>query len=216
MSDTYTSLHKVHLDDQELRVMNALKCLRVVKSLIPFDSVVDFGCGIGGWLVAAKRLGASKVLGIEGDWIRTTQTLLSPDEITVADLAKERISYNRAFDLAVSVEVAEHLPPESADRFCDNLVYAANFLVFSAAVPGQGGIDHLNEQKPQYWVDRFWQRGFVPLEIIRPAIMNEPRMYWWLKANLMVFVNYDLLHTYPALARFALPRQHFYVHYKPM
>jgi SAM-dependent methyltransferase len=214
--DSYRSLFKQHLDNREFRVLNALKCLRIVRPLIPFQSVVDFGCGIGGWLVAAKRLGAEKVLGIEGEWIRTQETLLDADEIQIADLATERVYLNRSFDLAVSIEVGEHLPPHAADQYCDSLVDASNILIFSAAVPGQGGVNHLNEQPPRYWVDKFWQRGFVPLEIIRPAIGREPKMYSWLQRNVIMFINYDLLHIHLELARFALPRQHFYINYQAM
>jgi len=215
-NSSYAALHQSHLDDQDLRVLNALKCLKIVKAHVPFSSVVDFGCGIGGWLVAAKRLGAVNVTGLEGDWIKNQHTLLEEQEILVADFEKDRFDFNRSYDLGISIEVAEHIPAAAADAFCDSLVQSANFLVFSAAIPGQGGVNHVNEQKPRYWVDKFWHRGFIPLEIIRPLIANEPKMYPWLQQNIMMFVNYDLLHFYGDLVRFALPRRHFYVKYWPM
>lgn len=216
MSDAYNVLHRHHFGDREMRVLNATKCLRAVRAHIPFESVVDFGCGIGHWLEAARQLGARQVLGIEGDWIKATPNLLDPSEIRIADLATETIALHRAFDLAVSIEVGEHLPAASADLFCDNLVNAANVLVFSAAIIGQTGVNHINEQKPRYWVDRFWDRGFIPLELVRPAISGEPKMYSWLQQNVMVFMNHDLLHLTPRLAQFALPRRHFYVRYREM
>jgi hypothetical protein len=216
MTDIYSGVHQAHLGDQEFRILNAFKCLRLVKAHIPFQSVVDFGCGIGGWLVAARQLGATRILGIEGEWIKRSKILLDDADVTVADLAHDKINLNRAYDLALSIEVGEHLPEASANSFCDCLVNAANVLVFSAAIPRQGGVDHINEQKPQYWVDKFWSREFVPLEIIRPSIAGEPRMYQWLQQNLIVFINYDLLSASGHLARFALPRRHFYVKYAPM
>jgi 2-polyprenyl-3-methyl-5-hydroxy-6-metoxy-1,4-benzoquinol methylase len=179
MSGHYGILHKSHLADREFRILNARKCLQAVKRHIPFDSVVDFGCGIGGWLHAAKQLGATSVLGIEGDWIKQSEMLIEESELRIADLSSERFEFYRSFDLALSVEVGEHLPAESSDSLCDSMVNAANLLLFSAAIPGQGGVNHVNEQKPGYWVDKFWQRNFVPLEIIRPAIANEPKMYPW-------------------------------------
>jgi SAM-dependent methyltransferase len=216
MSEHYGILHKSHLADREFRILNARKCLQAIKRHVPFDSVVDFGCGIGGWLHAAKMLGASRVLGIEGDWIKQSEMLIEESELRIADLGNERFEFYRSFDLALSVEVGEHLPATSSDSLCDSMVNAANVLVFSAAIPGQGGVDHVNEQKPRYWVDKFWQRNFVPLEIIRPAIANETKMYPWLQQNLMMFLNYDLLSAQPQLARFALPRRHFYAKYWPM
>lgn len=216
MSDAYISLHKSHLDERELRILNARKCLKVVRTHIAFTSVVDFGCGIGGWLAAAKQLGAAKITGIEGEWVKGKDILIEQEELKIADLSKDAIDFNRSYDLCLSIEVAEHLPPESADGFCNNLVNASNFIVFSAAIPGQGGVNHLNEQKPRYWVDRFCDRGMIPLELIRPAICNEPKMYSWLQQNLMMFMRYDLLFAHPHLAQFALPRRHFYVRYFPM
>jgi hypothetical protein len=88
--------------------------------------------------------------------------------------------------------------------------------VFSAAIPGQGGVNHINEQPPKYWVEKFWRRGFVPLEVLRPAIINEPNMYPWLKQNLIVFMNYDLVHSRSELAQFLMPRAHFYHKYAPI
>jgi 2-polyprenyl-3-methyl-5-hydroxy-6-metoxy-1,4-benzoquinol methylase len=154
MSEHYGILHKSHLADQEFRILNARKCLQTVKRHIPFESVVDFGCGIGGWLHAAKQLGATRVLGIEGDWIKQSKMLIEESELRVADLASERFEFYRSFDLALSVEVGEHLPATSSDSLCDSMVNAANVLVFSAAILGQGGVNHVNEQKPGYWGDK--------------------------------------------------------------
>ncbi len=212
----YSATHEWHIRDSEARVLNAYKCLRPLHELVPFRSVVDFGCGIGGWLAAAKRLGAEKVLGIEGEWINGRQTVIDRSEIMVRDLAKDAPKLNRAFDLAVSIEVAEHLPAEAADAFCDALVSAADLVVFSAAIPGQGGDNHVNEQKPRYWVDKFWQRDFVPLEVVRPAIAGDPTMFPWLKQNVIVFSSYQQLCARDALKRRMMPREHFYNRFWPM
>jgi SAM-dependent methyltransferase len=216
MSTNYVDLHKAHYSDREMRVLNAVKCLRVVRQFLPFESAVDFGCGIGGWLVAAKQLGATQVLGIDGAWIESAEILLPREEVLVRDLAQDTVDLSRTYDLCLSVEVGEHLPEKSADLLCDNLTNASNFLVFSAATRGQSGVDHINEQPPRYWVDKFWQRGFVPLEIIRPAIANEPKMYPWLKQNLMVFMNHDFVHIRHDLSRFMMPRTYFYNFYRPI
>jgi len=216
MSARYDLLHAAHFDDRALRVLNARKCLSLVLRHFAATSLVDFGCGIGHWLVAAKELGVKRVLGIEGDWLKTAQVLAEPSEIFYADLSTTKLSYDRRFDIALSIEVGEHLPDTASNLLCDSLVDAANVVVFSAAIIGQTGVNHINEQKPRYWVDKFWQRGFVPLELIRPAISNEPKMYSWLRQNLVVYMNYDILHTRSDLSHFALPLTHFYVRYRPM
>ena len=58
------------------------------------------------------------------------------------------------------MEVAEHLPAMVADRYVDLLTHLSQVIVFTAAPPGQGGDDHVNEQPPSYWISKFQQRGF--------------------------------------------------------
>jgi 2-polyprenyl-3-methyl-5-hydroxy-6-metoxy-1,4-benzoquinol methylase len=61
------------------------------------------------------------------------------------------LDLEKEFDLVVSLEVAEHLPASAADQFVNTLVKHGKKILFSAAIPGQGGQDHLNEQWPDYW-----------------------------------------------------------------
>src|SRR5205814_2387550 len=60
------------------------------------------------------------------------------------------------FELALCWEVAEHLPPTAGDRLVGSIrdVHPTR-LVFTAAIPGQGGHGHINEQPPEYWRSRF-------------------------------------------------------------
>lgn len=66
----------------------------------------------------------------------------------------------RTFDVAISMEVAEHLPKRYADRLVGLLAALAPTVVFSGATPGQGGMDHVNEQPHEYWITKFEARGF--------------------------------------------------------
>jgi hypothetical protein len=61
------------------------------------------------------------------------------------------------------MEVAEHLPARTADRYVKLLSSLSSILVFTAAPPGQGGrtaTDHINEQPPWYWMTKYKQLGF--------------------------------------------------------
>jgi hypothetical protein len=51
----------------------------------------------------------------------------------------------KRFDLAISLEVAEHLPEGSAGALVSTLIEAAPVVVFSAAIKGQSGTNHINE-----------------------------------------------------------------------
>ena len=128
-------------------------------------SVVDVGCGAGTWLAACAALGITDYLGIDG--LYAAEVLQIPrDHFRVADL-RQPLTFDRRFDLAMSVEVAEHLPPEAAPAFVQQLTSAAPIVVFSAAIPGQGGTRHLNEQWQSYWAGLFAQQNYFPLDTLR-------------------------------------------------
>jgi hypothetical protein len=205
----YRNVHQSHDKDKQRRFYNAQTCLRKLRSFWEFDSVVDFGCGIGGWLAAAKSLDATVFRGFEGDWIRKTPTLIDQSCIEVVDLSVESPKLERRYDLCMSLEVAEHLPEKVAGRFCDDLTGASDFVLFSAAIPGQGGAGHVNEQFIDYWIELFWQRHYVPLDLIRPYIQNDKQIYWWLRQNMICFVRYDVLIERPSLLSRMAPLSSF-------
>jgi hypothetical protein len=205
--------HKQHSDESALRVENGTKCLRLLKEFAPFDKVVDFGCGIGAWLLAAQGLGATEILGLEGPWILDAETVISKGLIRIVDLATESVNLEKRYDLALTIEVAEHLPEQAADRFCASLVAASDRILFSAAIPKQGGIGHVNEQPLMYWVEKFWRLGYVPLEAMRPYLASDRAIYPWLRQNLIMFVSYSVLVRTPEMLRFARPLSDFALRY---
>lgn len=164
------------------------------KQIIPYvlerlnpKSIVDFGCGEGLWLMEAKRNdGSIKVLGLDGNYINRSRLLIAQDEFLGVDLRK-KIELSKKFDLAISTEVAEHIEKEYVDVFVDNLTRAADCILFSAAVPGQGGDHHVNEQWQSYWVKKFKSRGYVPDFSIRNHFWNNENMNCWRKQNLIMF-----------------------------
>lgn len=176
---------------------SALRVLPIVFEMAPHESVVDVGCGTGAWLNAALQLGAAEVAGVDGDYVDRTQ-LEIPDACFVpSDLATTTIERlrqhpaigSRTFDLCMSMEVAEHLPPQAAAGFVDLLCSLAPVVVFSAAIPFQGGTDHLNEQFPSYWVPHFARNGLLPFDVVRPRIWEDTNVEWWYRQNTLVFAR---------------------------
>ncbi|MEL7346790.1 MAG: methyltransferase domain-containing protein [Pseudomonadota bacterium] len=151
--------------------------------------VVDVGCGVGGWLAAFQRNGVSEVQGFDGDYVDRGMLEIPADRFTPADLSNAPALGQ--FDLACTLEVAEHLPETSADHFVDRLTEAAPVVLFSAAVPGQDGSSHINEQWPSYWAEKFARRGFVTLDIIRPEIWTDEHIQPWYRQNILVFCKPD-------------------------
>ncbi len=176
---------------------SALRVLPIVFEITPHASVIDVGCGTGAWLNAALQLGATEVVGVDGDYVDRTQ-LEIPDACFVpSDLASTTIQRlrqhpaigPRTFDLCMSMEVAEHLPPQAASGFVDLLCSLAPVVVFSAAIPFQGGTDHLNEQFPSYWVPHFARNAFLPFDVVRPRIWEDTNVEWWYRQNTLVFAR---------------------------
>ena len=128
-------------------------------------SVVDLGCGHGIWLQTFARHGVEDYIGVDGDWVPPEKLHFPPDRFVAHRLDKP-LRLGRRFDLAVSLEVAEHLPERGARQFVRNIADLAPCVLFSAAVPYQRGTDHVNEQSHQYWIDKFSQRGFDFVEDI--------------------------------------------------
>jgi SAM-dependent methyltransferase len=179
---------------------------RVVVPLLttrmPVTSVVDLGCGDGGWLQVFREHGATKVLGVDGPWV-SEDRLKIPADCFVRQPLDRQVAVDGRFDLAMSVEVAEHLPPERAASFVGELCGLAPVVLFSAALPGQGGLHHVNEQWPAYWAELFAGRGYRCLDVLRAAIWNEPQVTWWYKQNLLLFAAPEAIAAHPGLQQWA-------------
>lgn len=174
-------------------------------------SVVDVGCGVGGWLVEFKRHGVADVLGVDGDYVPADRRRIPKTEFRAADLARP-IDLGRRFDLACCLEVGEHLPAASAAGLVGSLVKLSDVVVFSAAVPHQGGTGHVNEQWPAYWAAQFAQHGYQCCDALRPRIWSDPRVDWWYAQNLLFFVAQQEMAAYPRLAGAAVERPLSLVH----
>jgi SAM-dependent methyltransferase len=162
--------------------------LPFVFELVRPKSVVDFGCGTGTWLDAAKRLGVSRVLGFEGDWIRGAEPLIGTHELEVKNL-DEPVSVPDRFDLAISLEVAEHLKPERAAGFVHDLCGAAPVVLFGAAIPEQGGTGHIHERWQSYWASLFVSEGYRCLDVVRPRFWDEALVMPWYKQNAFLYAS---------------------------
>src|SRR5262249_43878340 len=138
----------------------------LVLQLLPVRSVVDVGCGDGNWSAAFHELGVQEILGIDGEYVRKEVLQIPVEWFQPTDLSKP-FRLNRSFDLAICLEVAEHLPPEGALAFVESLTASAPAVLFSAAIPYQGGDNHINERWQDEWVSLFKQRGYLAIDAFR-------------------------------------------------
>jgi len=161
-------------------------------SLKTTNSILDVGCGTGTWLKVANDLGIMEILGIDGVEIAPEDLKISPDRFIRYDLTSQ-INLNKHFDMLFCLEVAEHLPEEYAGNLIDTLTTHSDFIVFSAAIPGQDGQNHLNEQWPNYWQELFLRKGYYPSEILRNIFWNNDKVEWWYKQNMLIFAPKSVL-----------------------
>jgi len=168
----------------------------LVFSLIHPSSVVDVGCGSGAWLDIFQKHGAKRILGLDGKNVDPAWLRIPKDCFRAVDLSKP-FQLQEFFDLAVCLEVAEHLPKQSAPGFIQSLVRLAPVVLFSAAVPLQEGIHHVNEQWPVYWQDLFEQHGYRRLDLIRKEIWTKPEIQYYYRQNIFLFVREDLVAARP-------------------
>jgi hypothetical protein len=159
----------------------------VLRDLAP-TSVVDFGCGEGAWLSTFVANGLQDVQGFDGDYVDRTRLRIDPRRFTVMDL-EHALQASRRFDLAISLEVAEHLTADGGRRLIEALCQSSEVVLFSAAVPGQGGTHHINEQWLEYWIERFAVHGHRLFDVYRPRIAFDRRVAWWYRQNLVLFVS---------------------------
>jgi SAM-dependent methyltransferase len=151
-------------------------------------SAVDVGCGVGTWLRVLKEKGVAEVRGVDGPWVEPDLLEIPKADFLVHDLATGgRLDLGRRFDLAICLEVGEHLAGDRAEDFVGLLCGLADVVLFSAAVPGQGGIGHVNEQWPAYWTGLFDRRGFEVSDTIRPRIWTDEAIPWLYRQNVLLF-----------------------------
>lgn len=163
-------------------------------------SVVDVGCGWGPWLAAFREFGSTTLLGLDQSAVDPARLEFPRSSYRVVDL-RQPIRVRRRFDLAVSLEVAEHLPPGSAETFVRSLCRLSDAVLFSAAVPHQGGMRHLNEQWPAYWAALFSRCGFLPVDFLRRRIWQHPDVAWWYAQNVVLYASTSFLKAHPRLQR---------------
>jgi len=157
-----------------------------ILSLLHPKSVVDVGCGIGTWLKVFKDNGVTEILGIDSWYVDKNDLKIDSADFIEYDL-EESFKTEKKFDLAISLEVAEHLNVESADVFVKTLSELSDVLIFSAAIPNQGGQNHINEKEPEYWINKFKQNGFNVYDVLRPIFWKNPNVDSWYKQNILVF-----------------------------
>jgi SAM-dependent methyltransferase len=195
--------------------------LRSAQAVVPLlmeifepRSVVDVGCGLGTWLGVFRQYDVNDIVGVDGEYVDRDALDIPSSDFVPLDLTQP-LRFARTFDLAISLEVAEHLPAGAAAGFIKSLTELAPAIVFSAAIPEQDGTNHVNTQWPDYWRDLFGIHGFDVVDCLRPQIWENDDIGFWYRQNMLVFARPEVVDRSPTLrAERALLRPLSVVHPK--
>jgi hypothetical protein len=185
-SHVYSNKYYDYIDKGSLSSADII--VPMVKSIFEVKSVMDVGSGRGAWLQIWQEHGVSDLVGVDGSYVELESFRVSPSVFFPHDITKP-LNLKRKFDVVQSLEVAEHIDEKYADILIDTITRHGDFVLFSAAVPGQGGEHHVNEQPISYWVNKFKMRGYIASDTFRPALMGIKSVEPWYKNNLLFFVN---------------------------
>ena len=170
----------------------------VLLELAPVCSAIDVGGGRGIWLGVLKDLGVADVLVVDGDYVDRDRLAVAPSEFAAMDLERP-LRIERTADLALSLETAEHLSPDRADSFVADLCRLAPVVLFSAAVPRQGGTNHVNERWQSYWATKFAAHGYRPADAVRQALWDDQDAGAVYLQNALIYANEEGMAKHPKL-----------------
>lgn len=183
-NDTFYEKHRV------IACESAKTYAEYLASIYRPSSVADVGCGRGYWLRAFREIGAITLVGFDGPWNKKEYMVADYIEFEAAELNKP-FEYKSKFDLAISLEVAEHLEALSAPIFIKSLTNLSDVVLFSSAFTGQDGVNHVNEQPHTYWANHFVSVGYVPFDIFRPNFWGDERVDYCYRQNTFLYVRED-------------------------
>ena len=185
-------------------LQSAEATIPVILQFITPSSVADIGCGTGSWLSVWTKHGVTDICGYDGAYIDREQLLIDKDKFVPVDI-ETGIPISKKFDLVMSLEVAEHIHPENASVFIRSLCDLGNVILFSAAIPHQGGLNHFNEQYPEYWMNLFSENGYTAYDCIREKIWNNKNIDTCYRQNIFFFVSNSAQRDHPLITTYRKP-----------
>lgn len=157
-----------------------------IAAVISPRSVLDVGCGRGGWLRTWQAYGVARIFGVDGCYVDPSRLAIPAAAYQAVNL-ETGFALNERFDLVQCLEVGEHLRHEVASVLVESLVRHGDIALFSAAVPGQGGENHINEQEPEFWRQLFARHRFGMYDCIRPLLRDAKGIDPWYRYNSFIF-----------------------------
>lgn len=164
-----------------------------LNSIFAPKSIIDVGCGRGAWLKAFEDIGAQTLVGLDGRWNSQDKMLSQTINFQPTDLEVDFPKTLGRFDLAMSLEVAEHLRPQFSVSLIKNITSLSDVVIFGAAYLHQGGVDHINERKHSDWAEIFSHFNFSAYDFFRPEFWGDKSVDYWYQQNTFLYIKDDSL-----------------------
>jgi glucosyl-dolichyl phosphate glucuronosyltransferase len=162
----------------------------IILEVFDAKSVIDIGCGVGAWLHHFQKCGVTEIYGYDANDLPAPKYFIDKKHIKAnSNIASQDFKIAEKSDLLICLEVAEHLPADVSDHFLKNLCCASPVIIFSAALPGQTGVNHINEQPPWYWRNKFNKLGYIEIDFLRSRILHNTQVSWWYRQNITCFAR---------------------------
>lgn len=154
-------------------------------------ALLDVGAGEGWWTDAAQDLGVGRFCTLDSDGAMGVTNAWDAEQMTSLPWLPLEWGVSGTWErwpLALCLEVAEHVTPAAGDHLVRELCRVADAVLWSAAIPGQTGDGHINEQWPAYWQERFLDHGYMLTDPFRDRLWEQADVEPWYRQNLLLAI----------------------------
>jgi 2-polyprenyl-3-methyl-5-hydroxy-6-metoxy-1,4-benzoquinol methylase len=165
------------------------------KFLPPINSLADIGCGMAAFAKVFQEDGIDEIILIDHPSIDVTKCLVKEKfKFIACDLDKETPPPFKV-DVIICTEVLEHVSSQRSLELLDFITSSSSIVIFSAAIPRQEGLGHINEKRHGFWIEEFKKRGFAYSDAFKAGIIQDQTILFWLRQNLFIFYKRDELES---------------------
>jgi len=179
---------------------SAKQIIPVLFDFVKPNSVIDVGCGDGTWLRCFLEAGVKRIFGLDGTYVSEDLLKIDPNNFQPCDLENPPDIHEK-FDLAICLEVAEHLNETSSPKLVSFLTQLSDFVLFSAAIPLQSGVNHINTHWQDYWSSQFRSQGYLPILTLRSRIWNDSQIAFFYRQNIILYIKESVIQSSFTLTR---------------
>ncbi len=174
--------------DTSANLASAIEVIEVIWPWIAdIGSFADLGGGMGSWSKALELKGISNFNLIDHPLTPVENILIeNKSNFTPVDLELDLPVYEH-YDLVICTEVFEHFSEKRALELLEWINASTDFILFSAAIPRQGGLGHVNLQRHAYWHEKFSNLGFSFFDGFKPEIISNQGIKYWFRQNLFLY-----------------------------